>query len=299
MRGADQHGTHLLADRSQRAGQDLKLDRIDHRSRSRQRLPASSTRPLQPPGTSSVASGSSTIDGPGELRARCRGPAEHVENQLASPEHGGATAATERLRGVRIQRHLAPGKGSGDPDRDQLQRAVGVPVAVSLLVRRLEGRPERPRIRREVGFDRKLERLTLVAQLVGGLEPQARVRPSTLAARRPRALPRSRLSASAVSRSPTRSTLRWTSRRRWDTTSPSAASTPEARGQMSLVIPSSSAMAAACSGPAPPKASSACVRGSIPRCTVTTLSAPTISALATRMIPSAQAIGSSPSSAAS
>ena len=54
-------------------------------------------------------------------------------------------------------------------------------------------------------------------------------------------------------------------------------------------MPSSSAIAAACSGPAPPKASSAKRRGSMPRSTVITRSARTISALATRTMPSAHA----------
>ena len=63
--------------------------------------------------------------------------------------------------------------------------------------------------------------------------------------------------ASAVSASPPRNTLRWTSRRRGETTRPSAASTPDARGQTISVIPSSRAIAAACRPPAPPNASSA------------------------------------------
>ena len=39
VRRADQHGSHLLADRPQRAGQDLELHRVDHRSRLRLIVP--------------------------------------------------------------------------------------------------------------------------------------------------------------------------------------------------------------------------------------------------------------------
>ena len=58
-------------------------------------------------------------------------------------------------------------------------------------------------------------------------------------------------------------------------------------------MPSSSAMSAACRPPAPPKDSSASSRGSTPRSTVITRSARTISALATRRMPSAHSSGSS------
>ena len=64
-------------------------------------------------------------------------------------------------------------------------------------------------------------------------------------------------------------------------------------------MPSSSAIAVAWSGPAPPNASSASARGSTPRSTVITRSARTISALATRRIPSAVSSSGSPSSSAS
>ena len=64
-------------------------------------------------------------------------------------------------------------------------------------------------------------------------------------------------------------------------------------------MPSSSAIAAACSGPAPPKASSANPRGSRPRSTVITRSARTISAFATRRMPAAHSATGIPSAAAS
>ena len=62
---------------------------------------------------------------------------------------------------------------------------------------------------------------------------------------------------SAVISSPESSTVRAVSRRRPAAISPSAESTPLARGQTIREISSSPASAAACIGPAPPKGSSA------------------------------------------
>ena len=74
---------------------------------------------------------------------------------------------------------------------------------------------------------------------------------------------------------------RTASRRSSAATRPSAESTPAAAGTRTVVIPSSSASAHACSGPAPPKATSAKSRGSSPCSTETTRSARTISAFTT------------------
>ena len=121
-------------------------------------------------------------------------------------------------------------------------------------MQRFERLPKRRGVRRAA--DRELERLAAVAQLVGRAElgvGLAELAPGLLAELVDRAGDR----RSAVSASPLSSTLRCTSRRRGETTSPSAASTPEARGQTIFSISSSSAIAAACIGPAPPNASSA------------------------------------------
>ena len=96
--------------------------------------------------------------------------------------------------------------------------------------------------------------------------------------------------ASRVKSSPVSSTLSTRSRRRSETSIPSADSTPQARGTTTRVMPSSSAIAVACSGPAPPNASSARSRGSTPRSTVMTRTARAISSLATRTMPAAQSI---------
>ena len=85
------------------------------------------------------------------------------------------------------------------------------------------------------------------------------------------------------------------SRRSSLATRPSAESTPAAPGTSTVSIPSSSASAHACNGPAPPKATSAKPAGSCPRSTETTRSARSISALTISMT----SAGSSSSSALS
>ncbi len=64
-------------------------------------------------------------------------------------------------------------------------------------------------------------------------------------------------------------------------------------------MPSCSAIAQACSGPAPPNATSASPRGSMPRSTVITRTAPAISALATRTMPAAVSSSDNPSASPS
>ena len=66
------HRAHLLADRAQRAGQDLELDRVDHRAPPQLDRARSVHAPDQPAGTSSVDSGSSITAGADDLVARSR-----------------------------------------------------------------------------------------------------------------------------------------------------------------------------------------------------------------------------------
>src|SRR3954468_13385570 len=62
---AHEHGAHLLARGAQGAGGDLQGDGVDgHDARSSTSVPVSSVLPLQPSGTTSVASGSATTVGP-------------------------------------------------------------------------------------------------------------------------------------------------------------------------------------------------------------------------------------------
>src|SRR5260221_638468 len=100
---------------------------------------------------------------------------------------------------------------------------------------------------------------------------------------------------SALRSAPLSITVRVVSRRRSEAQRPRAERTPLARGQRIVSIPSSAAIAAACIGPAPPNGSRAKPRGAIPRSTVTTRSALTISWLATRTTPAAASSGSGPS----
>lgn len=60
--------------------------------------------------------------------------------------------------------------------------------------------------------------------------------------------------------------------------SPAAEATPQCAGTTTVPIPKRSATRAACMGPAPPKATRAKPRGSMPRCTVTTCTADAIEA---------------------
>ena len=116
---AHQHGAHLLARGAQRAGRDLQGDGIDAHARSSTSVPVSSVVPLQPSGTTSVASGSATTVGP-----VTRSPA-------------GAPKSTARRR-------QAPGDAHGD----ELDLAVGVAMPVALLVQRLEALAQLVALRR-------------------------------------------------------------------------------------------------------------------------------------------------------
>ena len=90
-----------------------------------------------------------------------------------------------------------------------------------------------------------------------------------------------RPAASASSGWLTVATKSW---RRSATTQPSALVRPGRAGISTFGMPSSRASAAACSGPAPPKANSAKSRGSWPRARLTMRIAPAILSLATRTI---------------
>ena len=68
---------------------------------------------------------------------------------------------------------------------------------------------------------------------------------------------------------------------RSDVIRPIAEATPAARGITTVLMPKVSASSTAWRGPAPPKATRVKSRGSIPRCTVTTLMAAAMLALAT------------------
>ena len=81
--------------------------------------------------------------------------------------------------------------------------------------------------------------------------------------------------SAGISRVSTRSAVRS------DVMRPMAEATPAARGMTTWPMPKVSASSTAWRGPAPPKATRVKSRGSIPRCTVTTLMAAAMLALAT------------------
>ena len=106
-------------------------------------------------------------------------------------------------------------------------------------------------------------------------------RGSPAARRRPRTVSRISVCANSLRKPATRS--------------PSAHSRPGDGGTMTGKEPISSATALACSGPAPPKATSANSRGSWPRWTLITRSAPAMFSLTIRRMPSAAASRPAPS----
>ena len=185
--------------------------------------------------------------------------------QVAPGSSTSAGPATSRRSALEPQ--LRPRPDLGRPHCDQLELALRLGVAVALLVRGVErARPGSARA-----------------------APSARTTGRGSAAR-PRPPPEARLPPSSG-----RTCVVTRSRRSSLAARPSAESTPACSGTSTRETPSSSASAQACSGPAPPKATSAKPRGSWPRSTETTRSALSISAFTT----SITAGGSIPSSARS
>ena len=111
------------------------------------------------------------------------------------------------------ERDVRAGHGRGHADRDQLERLLGVAVAVAILVLGLERLAQLLGLRLGRRGDRQLERLPAVAQLVGRAAARRRPRRARSRARSPSSAT-AVATASAVSSSPASSTLRWTSRRR-------------------------------------------------------------------------------------
>ncbi len=139
---ADEHRAHLLADRPQAAGEQRELDRIGHRARS-----------------------SATSRARRSARASPGGPARSSRAARSGPAR--RPVAPRRLRRRRDRRSSsAPAERGGEPDRHQLELAVGVVEPVALAVLGFERRAQSARAAPEPG-DRQLERLPAVAQLVG------------------------------------------------------------------------------------------------------------------------------------
>ena len=169
MGRADQDRAHLLADRSQRSGEDLKVDRIDHRARLTRTVPAASTSPAQSVGTRSVDSGSSTIAGP-LISVPGPGTPRRTSNSRSSAVERRGPARGRELLVRRSERHLRTGGRRRDTDRDQLHRLFRVAVAIAVLVLGLERLAKLLRAGRHVAGNRELERLASVAELIRGVQ---------------------------------------------------------------------------------------------------------------------------------
>ena len=173
-------------------------------------------------------------------------PDGHPDRRSVELEHL-RPARAHGLAGHRDRRGRAH---LGGPHGDELERPLRVGVAVARLVCLVEAlgeaRAERNRRARRTG-----------PRSAGPLRPRAEARPPPRAARRTCA-------RRPVARRPRRGREPRAPRRR--------------PGTSTVSIPSSSASAQACSGPAPPNATSAKSRGSRPCSTETTRRARTISA---------------------
>ena len=174
---------------------------------------------------------------------------------------------------------------------DDLRRRVRHPEAVELLVERVEALLEvlAPRApgSRSPGRDSACRRGTRCAGPRRGCPARPSTRgPATRARRGSRTRRRPRTSAGSAS-----ARTRCGSPRRGR---PERTAGPGDGGTITGKEPISSATAFACSGPAPPNATSANSRGSWPRCTEITRSAPAMFSLTIRRMPSAASSRPSP-----
>ena len=158
VRRADEHGAHLLARRAQGAGDHAQGDRVDaHGARSSRIVPDGSTRPAQPGGTASVASGQLADRRSGQLGARLRLAGQHGRLVLGAVHPGAAgralRAPSGRPRRGRVDRR--PRLGRGHPERHELDLALRVAVAVRALVCGGEGVPQRVGLGRLAALHRR------------------------------------------------------------------------------------------------------------------------------------------------
>ena len=269
-RAVDQRRAHLLGDPAQRADRDLELGGVHVASRVR--MPWSSASPDQPGGTRQVVSGNSTIAGPSMVGAGRQAVAgQHLGLDLLAVPADRAAAALDVAGG--LQRDLGAGRDGGGAQGDELdRRGRGRRGRSGARARR--GRRPRARPGPRTGSAART-----TARRSAGRPRRGSPRRRRRARRRARSRPSA--SESGCSR------LREASRRRSAAARPTAESTPLAGRHSTRVAPSWVASSQACSGPAPPKASSEAPAGSCPRSTETTRSACTIALTATATTPSA------------
>ena len=173
--------------------------------------------------------------------ARRRRPVDPVPGggDPAAPGDRSALRAIVRGRprdGAPHRRRASSARVARDTDGHELELPVGIAVAVAVLVLASKAARSASGSARRAGIG-ELEGLAPVAQLVASsvaLRFGCTERRAGAARRARAASPRSRR-RSARRRSAAR--VRWASRRRGETTSPSAASTPDARGQRIVVDP--------------------------------------------------------------
>ena len=230
----------------ERAEHDAQLDRVERgHARTSSIVPSPRTRPA-PAGRDQQRRLGQRADRRSLDALARRGLADEQRRLDRAAARATSTAsggAREPRGGARRERgRRAPHRrGHGH----ELDLAAALAVAELALVRRLEAlaelgrRPRRPARRPPA---RRTGR--------GSASRSGRARrPARRRARRARG--RAASAAEAASKEPV------ASRRGAAAASPSAESTPQARGQRIRAIPSSSAIAVACSGPAPPNGSSA------------------------------------------
>ena len=172
--GADQRRAHLLAGGAQAAGQHLQRDRVERAHPPAQPpptiVPASSTRADQPGGTTKVASGSSKTTGPSASTPAARLAAQHRRRRPTRRRSGpGASSLGGRPPPAAAGPRPRPGRDHRQPDVDEDDLAVGVAMAVELLVGPLEALDQVGGVGRGRSRDRQLEGLAGVAHLVDDL----------------------------------------------------------------------------------------------------------------------------------
>ena len=181
--GADQRRAHLVAGGAQAADQDLEGDRVEPAHRAvpfpriscawnRARIvPVASTFACQPGGRIRVASGSSKTTGPSRRGAGSGLAAQHRGlDPLAVEQHRpGALLKPAARCGRGVQ--LRPGHDHRQADVDEDDLAVGIAMAVALLVGAFEALAKVGRIGIDGAGDRQLEGLAGVPHLVDDLRP--------------------------------------------------------------------------------------------------------------------------------
>ena len=169
-------------------------------------VPASSTPPDQPGATASVASGSSQIAGPSIVSPGAGSP-RTISASCSRPRRPRSAASARRRRRRRRRGRARSRDARRRADGDELDRRLGVAVAVALLVQRLERVAEGGDRRAGQVAHRQLVGLAAVADVVGDLG-RGVVAAASVARAAAASSPRAPASAASVSVSPASRTVR-------------------------------------------------------------------------------------------